>query len=51
MVQAEARAALVTKKKFHKIVRYYGNTYKYFTYNDFTYNINKCDIIYNGLYS
>ncbi len=30
--------------------QYYDNTYKDFMYNDFTNNINECDIFYNGLY-
>ncbi len=30
---------------------HYNNTHKDFAYNDFTYNINKCNIIYMFLYT
>jgi len=29
---------------------HYDNTYKDFTFNNLTYNIQKCDITYNGIY-
>jgi hypothetical protein len=29
---------------------FYDNTYKYFACNDFTHNINKCNITYKRLY-
>jgi hypothetical protein len=40
-----------TYKDFtYKDFTYKVFTYKDFTHKDFSYNINKCDITYNGLY-
>ncbi len=36
---------------YTSLVPHYDNTFKNFTYNDFTYNINKCDIKYMFLFT
>jgi len=33
------------------MIWHYGNTYKDFNYDDFTYNTNKCDITYMFLFT